>query len=90
SRAVIEAWRAGDAAGFVVASERLDRLAAVTFKAPIEGYIQRMLWAAAWEGLIPEESAHDPYGPPLPGHERAAVERVLESLAPALPRSRKG
>lgn len=84
SRAVLEAWTAGDAARFVAASERLDRLAAVTFKAPIEGYIQRMLWVAAWEGLIPEESAHDPYGPPLPEHERVAVERVLQLLAPAL------
>lgn len=84
SRAVLEAWTAGDAARFLGASERLDRLAVVTFKAPIEGYIQRMLWVAAWEGLIPEEAAHDPYGPRLPQHERAAVERVLGSLAPGL------
>ena len=85
SRDVLEAWTAGDAARFVAASNRLDRLAAVTFKAPIEGYIQRMLWVAVWEGSIPEEAAHDPFGPALPPGERADVERVLESLAGALP-----
>lgn len=88
SLAVVEAWTAKDAARFVEASGRLDRLAAVTFKAPIEGYIQRMLWVAAWEGSIPEDQAHDPFGPPLPAGDRAAVERVLESLAPAGGRAR--
>jgi 4-hydroxy-tetrahydrodipicolinate synthase len=84
SLAVLDAWTAGDAAGFLAASERLDRFAAVTFRAPIEGYVQRMLWAAAWEGLIPEELAHDPWGPPLPASERTAIERTLAELtAPA-------
>ncbi|MFV2117470.1 dihydrodipicolinate synthase family protein [Streptomyces sp. Act-28] len=79
--AVLDAWTAGDAAGFLRASGRLDRFAEVTFHAPIEGYVQRMLWAAVWEGAIPEEAAFDPYGPPLPEVERRAVVACLERLA---------
>ncbi|MEV3991435.1 dihydrodipicolinate synthase family protein [Streptomyces sp. NPDC049837] len=79
--AVLEAWRAGDHGRFVRASARLDRFAEATFLAPIEGYVQRMLWAAVWEGLIPEEAAHDPYGPGLPASERRAVVDCLEALA---------
>lgn len=84
SVAVVDAWTTHDAARFVEASGRLDRLAAVTFKPPIEGYIQRMLWVAAWEGSIPEDWAHDPFGPRLPPGEREVVETVLGALAPTL------
>jgi 4-hydroxy-tetrahydrodipicolinate synthase len=80
SAAVLRAWTNGDHSGFVTASERLDRFAAATFYAPIEGYIQRMLWAAVWEGLLPEDAAHDPYGPSLPASERSAVIDCLEGL----------
>lgn len=78
--AVLQAWNAGDHTAFVRASGRLDRFARAVFRAPIEGYVQRMLWAAVGDGLLPEESAHDPYGPPLPRAERAAVQVCLEKL----------
>ncbi|MEV4263073.1 dihydrodipicolinate synthase family protein [Kribbella sp. NPDC049584] len=80
SAAVLRAWTAGEHSGFLSASERLDRFAAATFYAPIEGYVQRMLWAAEWEGLVPAEAAHDPYGPDLPPSERELVIRCLEEL----------
>ncbi|WP_371407192.1 dihydrodipicolinate synthase family protein [Kribbella sp. NBC_00662] len=80
SAAVLRAWTAGDHSGFLTASDRLDRFAAATFYAPIEGYVQRMLWAAEWEGLMPAEAAHDPYGPDLPPGERDLVIRCLEEL----------
>ncbi|MEV6105512.1 dihydrodipicolinate synthase family protein [Streptomyces sp. NPDC051940] len=79
--AVLGAWAGGDHDAFVAASARLDRFAEATFYAPIEGYVQRMHWAAAWEGLIPEQAAHDPYGPRLRGAERERVVRCLEELA---------
>ncbi|MEU4128957.1 dihydrodipicolinate synthase family protein [Streptomyces wuyuanensis] len=79
--AVLDAWSAGDHAAFVRASARLDAFAEVTFLDPIEGYVQRMLWAAVWEGAVPEEAAHDPYGPDLPDAERRAVVDCLERLA---------
>lgn len=78
---VLTTWRACDTAAFVRASARLDRFAEATFTAPIEGYVQRMMWAAVWEGLIPESAAHDPYGPSLPASERDRVVRCLEELA---------
>lgn len=78
--AVLDAWTSRDPAAFVHASHRLDRFAEATFYAPIEGYVQRMLWAAVWEGLLPESAAHDPYGPPLPPQERDRVLRCLEDL----------
>ncbi len=81
SAAVLRTWTSGDHSGFLTASDRLDRFAAATFYAPIEGYVQRMLWAAVWEGLIPEDAAHDPYGPDLPAQERELVIRCLEELS---------
>lgn len=71
-------WASGDRDGFVSASRRLDRFAAVTFARPIEGYVQRMMWVAAAEGLIPERAAHDPFGPPLPADERDRVVRAFQ------------
>ena len=38
---------------FVALSALCDRLAQATFVAPMEGYIRRMLWAAAAEGALP-------------------------------------
>lgn len=80
SAEVVRAWRSGDHSGFLTASDRLDRFAAATFYAPIEGYVQRMLWAAVWEGLLPEEASYDPYGPSLLRSERDLVIRCLEGL----------
>ncbi|TCO33493.1 4-hydroxy-tetrahydrodipicolinate synthase [Kribbella steppae] len=81
SAAVLRTWTSGEHSAFLTASDRLDRFAAATFYAPIEGYVQRMLWAAVWEGLIPEDAAHDPYGPDVPGQERELVVHCLEELS---------
>jgi 4-hydroxy-tetrahydrodipicolinate synthase len=81
SAAVLSTWTSADHSGFLMASDRLDRFAAATFYAPIEGYVQRMLWAAVWEGLLPSEAAYDPYGPSLPAGERDLVIRTLEELS---------
>jgi 4-hydroxy-tetrahydrodipicolinate synthase len=62
---------------FVSLSELCDRFGQTTFIEPMEGYIRRMLWAAAAEGAIPAEACDDPWGPPLPADERDAVERMV-------------
>lgn len=72
----LRAWREGRYADFVAASARTDAFAAVAFGAPVDGYVQRMRWAAAAEGRIPESDALDPYAPPLPEGER---ERILKA-----------
>jgi 4-hydroxy-tetrahydrodipicolinate synthase len=74
---LIRARWAEDWSRFVTLSELSDRFGQVTFVHPMEGYIRRMLWAAAAEGAIPESSCDDPWGPPLPEEERRAVERMV-------------
>lgn len=76
---VSAAWTAGDMTGFVAASRRLDRFAAATFDHPIEGYVQRMLWVAAAQKLIPDDAACDPFGPQLPAAERERVVAAFET-----------
>ncbi|HEU4698702.1 MAG TPA: dihydrodipicolinate synthase family protein [Gemmatimonadales bacterium] len=79
--ALLDAAAKGEWARFVELSERCDRLAQATFVEPMEGYVRRMLWAAAAEGAIPPESCDDPWGPALDPAERAAVERVVHAVA---------
>jgi 4-hydroxy-tetrahydrodipicolinate synthase len=62
---------------FIMLSEICDRFSQATFIEPMEGYIRRMLWAAAADGALPPESCDDPWGPALPNHERDAVERLV-------------
>jgi 4-hydroxy-tetrahydrodipicolinate synthase len=84
SVAVHDAWTHGRYDEFVAASARLDRLAALVFREPMEGYVQRIAWAAAWQGILDPAFAHDPYGPaPGPG-ERDAMLRELDRLALAV------
>jgi len=78
--ALLAAARDGDDARFAALSARCDRLARVTFIPPMEGYVRRMLWAAAAEGMLPAEACDDPWGPSLPGAEREAVARVVAEL----------
>lgn len=82
SVSLVDAWVRQDLSEFVRASERLDELARVTFRAPMEGYVQRMHWVAAATGLIAPEFAHDPYGPGLSATERAEILAAVRQLVP--------
>jgi 4-hydroxy-tetrahydrodipicolinate synthase len=73
-----------DWARFVELSRWCDRLAQATFIAPMEGYVRRMLWAAAADGALPGEACDDPWGPALPEAERTAVERTVRDARAAL------
>ena len=46
----------------------------------MEGYIRRMLWTLVHQGVINRESAHDPWGPPLPESEFVALGNALREL----------
>jgi 4-hydroxy-tetrahydrodipicolinate synthase len=74
---LVRARMAEDWTRFVSLSELCDRFAQTTFIEPMEGYIRRMLWAAAAEGAVPPDACDDPWGPPLPTSERDAVERMV-------------
>lgn len=76
----LAAWYSRDDS-FISVSQQVDEFSYATFRAPMEGYVQRMAWAAEREGLISAAGAYDPFGPPLPATERdavhAAVDRIL-------------
>jgi 4-hydroxy-tetrahydrodipicolinate synthase len=74
---LVKASIAEDWTRFVSLSEQCDRFAQTTFIEPMEGYIRRMLWAAAAEGALPPDACDDPWGPSLPSGEREAVERAV-------------
>ena len=70
---LIRAYGAGDTDAFVRLSTRIDAFSQATFIEPMEGYIRRMLWALAADGVIPDDACDDPWGPALPAAEREAV-----------------
>lgn len=84
STALFEAKDAGDHARFLALTGAADAFAAQTFCQPMEGYIRRMLWAAAAEGRIPVEACDDPWGPPLGADERERVTQAVRNAQSAL------
>jgi 4-hydroxy-tetrahydrodipicolinate synthase len=74
---LLRARAAEDWPRFVLLSDLCDRFAQTTFIHPMEGYIRRMLWAAAADGALPPEACDDPWGPALPAEEREVVERLV-------------
>lgn len=75
--ALLKAFVSGDTNAFRRLSTLLDAFSQVTFTDPMDGYIRRMLWALAADGVIPDASCDDPWGPPLPESERDAVRRAV-------------
>jgi 4-hydroxy-tetrahydrodipicolinate synthase len=82
---LLHAHAVADHARFLAFTALADTFAAASFAEPIEGYIRRMLWAAAAEGRLPHEACDDPWGPLLSAAERdavtAAVRHALAALA---------
>jgi len=75
--ALLTAHETGDTHAFLRFSTQLDAFSQVTFTEPMEGYIRRMLWALAAEGVIPDDACDDPWGPQLPAAQREAVRRAV-------------
>jgi len=75
--ALLRARRDADWTAFVRLSAVCDAFARATFRDPMEGYVRRMLWAAAADGGFSAEACDDPWGPPLPQAERTAVEQAV-------------
>jgi 4-hydroxy-tetrahydrodipicolinate synthase len=78
---LLHAFLNGDSARFLSLNPAVDDLAQHTFIAPMEGYIQRMLWCLAIQGVIPEEAAHDPWGPALDSLEFDRLRRCLDRVS---------
>ncbi|OLE64268.1 MAG: hypothetical protein AUG74_13300 [Bacteroidetes bacterium 13_1_20CM_4_60_6] len=75
--ALLRTFSSGDTTAFVRLSTQLDAFSQATFTEPMEGYIRRMLWALAADGVIPDDACDDPWGPELPAAEREAVRRAV-------------
>jgi 4-hydroxy-tetrahydrodipicolinate synthase len=76
---LLNAWFGNELARFVQLSAMVDEFGGVTFSQPMEGYIQRMLWALEAEGVIPGEG-RDPFGPRLAKGVRGRVVRAVGAL----------
>lgn len=74
---LLESHRQMDLVQFHRLSSLCDAFAQATFTEPMEGYIRRMLWSLAAEGIIPWESCDDPWGPSLPEFDRATVQAAV-------------
>ena len=74
---LLRAFRDGNFDKFVRLSGACDRFAQATFVQPMEGYVRRMLWALAADGVIPDDACDDPWGPKLPPAEREVVRRAV-------------
>jgi 4-hydroxy-tetrahydrodipicolinate synthase len=85
---LVESYRQGRAGRFLALSAAVDDLARHTFVAPMEGYIQRMLWCLVHDGVIPADGAFDPWAPQLDPveYDRIGVclERVRDGAGPPL------
>ena len=77
---LLTAKQDGNDGAFLRLSAQVDAFGEATFIAPMEGYIRRMLWALAADGVIPDEACDDPWGPPLPAVERDAVRRFVREV----------
>ncbi len=75
--ALLRAHASGDDHAFSRLSTQLDAFSQATFTEPMEGYIRRMLWALAADGVIPDDACDDPWGPRLPAAEREVVRRAV-------------
>lgn len=85
--ALLAAAGTGDWPRFVALSAVCDRFAAATFSEPMEGYIRRMLWAAAEDGGLPPDACDDPWGPALTAdmldQERGIVRQAVRDARAA-------
>ena len=81
--ALLRAFQIGNFVAFVRLSGVCDGFAQATFIPPMEGYVRRLLWALAADGVLPDEACDDPWGPPLDPAERAAVEQAVRNARSA-------
>ena len=72
-----------NAARFLELSDAVDRLAESLFIDPMEGYIQRLLFALVHLGVIPIEGAFDPWAPDLRPDEFDQIGSAVNAVVAA-------
>jgi 4-hydroxy-tetrahydrodipicolinate synthase len=78
--ALLHSHTNGQSEQFLKLNRLVDDLAVHTFKAPMEGYIQRMLWCLVHQGVLSTDSAHDPWGPALDPTEFTRLGHCLRRI----------
>lgn len=81
--ALLRAWMARDYPTFFRSTSLCDAFASTSFASPVEGYVRRMLWALAADGVIPDDACDDPWGPALDSAEREGVRRAVRDARTA-------
>jgi 4-hydroxy-tetrahydrodipicolinate synthase len=76
----LESYWKGNLPRFLALNGTIDDLAQHTFVPPMEGYILRMLRCLVREGVIPPESAHDPWGPALDARDARDLDECLDRV----------
>jgi len=77
---LLAAYAKRDFVTFLSVTSLCDALGGTLFASPVEGYIQRMLWALAADGVIPGDACDDPWGPPLGAAARDAVREAVREV----------
>lgn len=81
--ALLRAHAAADGGEFLHLSGLIDRFSQQTFVPPMDGYVQRMLWAMVAEGVLSSDASDDPWGPSLPESQRDAVIQAVHDARAA-------
>jgi len=82
---LLRAFAERDLHTFLALTSLLDGFASTTFGFPVEGYVRRMLWALAADGIIPDDACDDPWGPALGAPDRDRVARAVRDARAARP-----
>ncbi len=77
--ALADAWSNRDLESFYKLTVELDTFSRATFVDPMEGYVQRVLWALQADGIFSSE-AIDPWAPALQPEERDRVFAAVRLL----------
>ena len=75
--ALLRSRASGDDRAFLRLSAQVDAFGQATFVPPMEGYIRRMLWALAADGVIADDACDDPWGPPVSPAQAQAERDVV-------------
>lgn len=78
SAGLLDAWFDRDLPAFVRRTRALDAFGQATFAHPVEGYVQRMLWALTADSVIPP--CRDPFAPALGEGDRERVVHAVQTL----------
>jgi len=81
--ALLRAHGAADGDEFLHLSGLIDRFSQQTFVPPMDGYVQRLLWAMVAEGVLSSDASDDPWGPSLPQSQRDAVIQAVHDARAA-------